>query len=109
MDWFAFAPNDPLADYISPEMIVGCDLIYDILLHDALLNVLFIFASKNKEVEIYLANALRTTESFSAFKEKALQKGFSWEELSTENLVTKKYFYYEQRCAEIKLCRLKLQ
>ena len=105
LDWLKFNESSPFLDHFFPEIIVGCDIIYDLDLHPHLINTISLLSKRNKNLVVYLANAVRTLETFDKFIEISKKYNFSVEEVKYSS-IENTYFHYEKRCTEIKILKL---
>eukprot|EP01091_Cochliopodium_minus_P014217 TRINITY_DN4793_c0_g1_i3.p1 TRINITY_DN4793_c0_g1~~TRINITY_DN4793_c0_g1_i3.p1 ORF type:complete len:215 (+),score=52.31 TRINITY_DN4793_c0_g1_i3:418-1062(+) len=106
LNWLKFSDNSAFLSYLEPQLILGCDIIYDIDLHHHLLNTICFFVNKYNDVQVYLANAIRTLETFNCFMELSREKGLDVVEVDVDENIQNSFFHYEKRCSEIKILKL---
>lgn len=65
LDW-----NEPEEEKdLTPDIIIGADIIFDPSILKPLINILNSFYQKNNEVEIYILSAIRNIDTFNGFLE----------------------------------------
>lgn len=56
-----------LSDDLLPDVIIGSDIVYDPSILNPLCNVIKIFTSRNKNLDIYVANIIRNEDTYKQF------------------------------------------
>lgn len=56
-----------LSNDILPDVIIGSDIVYDPSILKPLCQVIKIFTSRNKNIEIYVANIIRNEDTYKQF------------------------------------------
>ena len=64
LDWNEI---DDLSSHLTPDIIIGSDIVYDPSILQPLLNVLNLFHKRNNNVHIYIASIIRNKDTFNEF------------------------------------------
>ncbi|XP_049867541.1 protein-lysine N-methyltransferase EEF2KMT [Pectinophora gossypiella] len=102
LDW------NSLDDYpykVVPDVIIGADIIYDPIILKPLCNVIKTFFSKNKYLEVYIANIIRNEDTYKSFIEMLDFMGLTCEQQNQSKGVCIHWDNTIQRC----LLKIKLK
>ncbi|CAB3242459.1 unnamed protein product [Arctia plantaginis] len=90
---------------ITPDIIIGADIVYDPMILEPLCNVFDKFCNINSDTEIYIASVIRNEETFKGFLKMLDTMNYKWDKIALKKSIFVDWNENIQKC----LLKIKLR